>query len=419
VCNAAPHQRREVVRVAGADLPASAGDIGQLLRDGSVVMMVDAPALGAATLVGRAPEMPVVVTTHEAGEIVLDNGVLRCVLDANGLLTSIVDLRYGREALASGSPANLFQLHPDHPNQWDAWDIDAHYRRVGVDLADADSVTVVESGPLYAGVRIERSFGTSTITQVVSLSAGSARVDFDNDIEWHESEKVLKVAFPLSVHAAQSSSEIQFGHLHRPISTNTSWDAARFEIWAHRWLHVGESDYGFALVNDSTYGHDVTRTTRDVGGTTTNVRLTLLRAPRFPDPVADQGRHRLRFGLVVGASVADAVEHGYAINLPLRVVPGSRAEALVTIENPAVVVEALKLADDRSGDVIVRLYESRGGRAHTRVRANFAVRGYTVVDLLEDELRDQALAPVSTEIDDGLFLQLRPFQIVTVRIARG
>jgi alpha-mannosidase len=63
------------------------------------------------------------------------------------------------------------------------------------------------------------------------------------------------------------------------------------------------------VVNDSTYGHDVTRTTRATGGTTTTVRLTLLRAPRFPDPIADQGRHRSRFGIVVGATIGDAVAH--------------------------------------------------------------------------------------------------------------
>ncbi|MEP7053702.1 MAG: glycoside hydrolase family 38 C-terminal domain-containing protein [Actinomycetota bacterium] len=418
VMNSAPHRRREVLLVSSENSPKVAGKYAQILSDGRTALLVDVPALGTAAVTGPEPAMPVVVTVSE-DTIALDNGLIRCTLDANGLMTSVYDVRCGREALPRGAMANLLQLHPDHPNQWDAWDIDAHYRRVRVDLVTATSVEVVERGPLFASVRIERSFGTSTITQIVSLTAGSARLDVDNDIDWHETEKVLKVAFPLDIHAERSSAEIQFGHVQRPTHSNTSWDAARFEIWAHRWLHVADSDYGFAVVNDSTYGHDVARSASEGGGTTTTVRLTLLRAAQFPDPTADQGRHHLRFGLVVGASIGDAVEHGYAVNLPLRVVPGPPAMPLLTVDNAAVAVESLKLAEDRSGDVVVRLYESRGGRALTRVRPNFAVRGVTVVDLLEDELRESDLAPISRVEGSDVLLELRPFQVVTLRFGVG
>ena len=142
-------------------------------------------------------------------------------------------------------------------------------------------------------------------------------------IDWHEREKLLKAAFPLDVRAAHSTAEIPFGHVERPTHTNTSWDAAKFEFCAHRFLHVGERGWGAALINDSTYGHDVTRDVRPDGGTTTTVRLSLLRAPRFPDPDSDQGSHRLRYALLVGADVPDAVREGYRLNLPERTVPGS------------------------------------------------------------------------------------------------
>jgi alpha-mannosidase len=79
----------------------------------------------------------------------------------------------------------------------------------------------------------------------------------------------------------------------------------------------------------------------------------------------------------------------------------------VAVDNPAVVVEAVKLADDRSGDVIVRLYESLGGRAKATILAGFPVTRVTVVDLLEREL-----AEGSTQVS------LRPFQVLTVRLAR-
>jgi alpha-mannosidase len=236
------------------------------------------------------------------------------------------------------------------------------------------------------------------------------------DIDWREREKLLKVGFDLDVTADRSAAETQFGHVYRPAHTNTSWDAAKFEICAHRWIHVGEPGYGVAVVNDSIYGHDVTRRQREGGGATTCVRLSLLRAPRFPDPDADQGRHLLRYALVPGASIADAVREGYRINLPQRVVRGAAPVApLVRVDDEGVIVESIKLADDRSGDVVVRLYEALGRRVSARVSAGFPIVGAHAVDLLERPLAG-ATAPVD---GDAVELTLRPFQIATLRFARA
>src|SRR5690606_10914491 len=112
------------------------------------------------------------------------------------------------------------------------------------------------------------------------------------------------------------------------------------------------------------YGHDITRAPRAGGGTTTNVRLSLLRAPLYPDPEADQGEHTFRVSIRPDAAIADAVREGYRLNLPARNIMGAEPVApVVTVSSAAVVVEAVKLAEDRSGDVIVRLYEAHGGRA--------------------------------------------------------
>jgi alpha-mannosidase len=132
--------------------------------------------------------------------------------------------------------------------------------------------------------------------------------------------------------------------------------------------------------------------------------------------VADQGRHRLRYSLVPDADIADAVREGYALNLPVREVSGSvdRVEALVTVDDEGVVVESVKLADDQSGDVVVRLYEARGGRTRARVAASFDHGGVRAVDLLERP-RDEAGVSAA---DEAVTLDLRPFQIVTLRYAR-
>jgi alpha-mannosidase len=341
--------------------------------------------------------------------------VLRVRIDAQGLVRSAYDLRAGREAIAPGAAGNLLQLHPDDPNLWSAWNIDGYYRDTVTDLTDAVSVELAESGPLLASVRVERAFGGSRLVQHLELAAGSDRLAVWTDIDWQERDTLLKAAWPIDVHAETEAAEIQFGHVRRPTHENTSWDAARFELWAHRWVHLGEHGWGAAVVNDSTYGHDVSRHTREDGGTTTTLRLSLLRSPHSPDPQADRGRHSFGYALVVGAGVADAIAAGYAFNLPLRLAGAAPAGGppLLAVDNPDIVVEAVKLADDRSGDVVVRLYESRGGAARGTLRPDFAVSAADVTDLLENPLRRLDPSP-----DGSLPLRLRPFQILTLRLRR-
>ncbi|GAB1332593.1 alpha-mannosidase [Streptomyces sennicomposti] len=381
--NAAPHTRAGVP-AGGASTPAAAG--GTRLTPG------------------------------EDGGHVLDNGLLRITVDARGLVVSAYDLEADRETIAPGRAANLLQLHPDFPNMWDAWDVDEFYRNTVTDLTDADSVTPGEDG---ASVRIVRSFGASRVTQVLSLAAGERRLVLDTEVDWHETEKFLKLAFPLDVHAERYASETQFGHFHRPTHTNTSWEAAKFEACNHRFVHVAEPGWGVAIVNDSTYGHDVTRTVRAGGdrGTTTTVRVSLLRAPRFPDPETDQGVHRFRHALVPGADIADAVREGWRINVPERRLTGSGEVApLVTVDDPAVVVTAVKLADDGSGDVVVRFHEAHGGRARATLTAGFAFTGVTATDLLERPLAEAAAPERDGE---RIAVRLRPFELVTLRFRRA
>ncbi|HSS36685.1 MAG TPA: glycosyl hydrolase-related protein, partial [Patescibacteria group bacterium] len=159
------------------------------------------------------------------------------------------------------------------------------------------------------------------------------------------------------------------------------------------------------------------RTTRSDGGTTTTVRLSLLRAPRFPDPLTDQGVHRFRCAVVVGTDIAGAIREGYRINLPERQVQGERAVAPhVSVTDPAAIVEAVKLADDRSGDVIVRLYEAHGGQVRTALTASFPLSGVEPNDLLERPMPDAESFVLDGQTID---LRLRPFEIVTLRLRRA
>ncbi|MFI9759242.1 alpha-mannosidase [Streptomyces sp. NPDC051963] len=401
--NAGPFARREVVVV-----PGFTG--GQRLSDGRTAVLAEVAPLASGGTVD-APAATVTATAQDGG-FVLGNGVLTVVVDRRGLLTSVYDHTAGREAIAPGAVGNLLQLHPDDPNLWSAWNLDSYYRDTVRDLDEAESVTLVDEGPLLASVRVERAHGSSRFVQHVELAAESRRVTVRNDIDWQERDTVLKAAWPLDVHAERESAEIQFGHVQRPTHENTSWDAARFELWAHRWVHVGERHWGAALLTDSTYGHDVRRDTREEdGGTTTTLRLSLLRAPHSPDPQADRGRHTFSYALLAGAGIEEAVAGGYALNLPLRPAP-AQARPLVALDNSDVVVESVKLADDRSGDVVVRLYEACGGATSARLSAGFALAAVSDCDLLEQPEREPAGVSDEAAVD----LRLRPFQIRTLRL---
>ncbi|HUZ62212.1 MAG TPA: glycoside hydrolase family 38 C-terminal domain-containing protein, partial [Acetobacteraceae bacterium] len=319
-----------------------------------------------------------------------------------------------RELIPPGAVGNLLQLHPDFPADWDAWDIDAFYRNTREDLVAAERIVLEHAGPDETALRIERSFGRSRAVQTIRLARGERRVEFSVEIDWQEQERLLKLAFPFDLAAPCETGEIQFGHVSRPTHQNTSWDAARFELCAHRFIHLAEAGYGVAVANDASYGHDVTRQPRPGGGVSTVLRHSLLRGPRFPDPGADRGVHRFGFALAPGATLADAVAEGCRLNLPLRRVRGAHPAApLVCFDHPAVIVEAVKLAEDRSGDLIVRCYESLGGRVRARCTAAFPLLEASRADLLE---RDLGPIDLATEAGDCFDLPLRPFEIATLRL---
>lgn len=390
-----------------------------LVGEGDRVLVLNAaphphhevPALGASTPCPSAAA-PVEVTTQESGTIVLDNGLIRVTVTPQGTVSSLVDLGAPREVIPVGSQANLLQLHLDTPRAWDAWDVDVEYRRFVTNLVDVDSLEVSEHDG-EATVTVSRSFGSSTVTQSLTVVPGSAAITVVADVDWHEKQKLLKLSFPVVLLTDRSAAETQFGHVYRPTHANTSWDANKFEICAHRWVHVDEAGYGVAVANDATYGHDITRVVPSDGRPHTDIRLSLLKSALFPDPRADEGRHQFTAVLHPGATIADAVRDGYQLNLGRREIVGANDIApIVAVDAPGVVIESVKLAEDRSGDVVVRLYESRGGRGDGSLVPGFTASSITQVDLLEREIPADGVSVVG----DIATVALRPFQIVTVRI---
>ena len=361
-----------------------------------------------------------VEVTRAGGDLVLDNGVVRVTLSAEGLVTSAVDLGSGRDAIAPGGAAGLLQLHPDLPNKWDAWDVDRFDRNRVRDLRAAESLDLSVDERGVARVTVDRAISAdSTVRQVFSLAPGSRTLHVEQVTNWHEVEAFLKVAFPLDVRADHTSAETQFGHQRRATHVNTSWEVARFETSMHRFVHVEEPGFGVALVNDSTYGYDVMRNWVGDGTVTTTLRLSLLRAPRFPDPDTDHGVHTHRYGLVIGTGLEGAAREGVWLNTPAREVEGARGfEPLVRVEGAGVALSSVKLAADRTGDLVVRVHEVLGGRASGTVGVDADVASVAEVTLLEEVLDQPApeLAggdgPAVVEVDLG------PFEVRTLRFSR-
>ena len=381
VANAATHDRREVVVVDG------------------VPSMAEVPGSGLGTFAAARPDDRVVVTEHS-----MKNGLLAVNWNLDGEITSIIDVVHGRQVLPAGRRVTL-EIAPDHPVEYDAWDLESWTRFLGSPITSATSIEFEMSHPLMAQLVVRRKFGESELTQQYTMRAGSARLDITFDIDWHENEKLLSLMVPLDVHAHDAICDVQFGHVRRPTHASNSWDAAKFEVCAHRYVDFSEPSFGVAVLNNGRYGHGV----QDGG-----VRVSLLRAPKYPDPDADHGRHTVTISVLPhGAGLYEVVHGAEALNMPLRVVSGDATTApqpVVSIDHRGVQISSIKQADDGSDDLIVRLYEACGDRTTLTVRTPRPIGAAFRCNLLEEPLE-------GIECSDGIVaLVMRPFELATLRL---
>jgi alpha-mannosidase len=403
--NTTGFERREVV-----ELPEGmSGE--QLSADGKALGVVDAPACGYDVReIDGEPAGQVTVDRNIPGRIILENEYVRVELGEDGRLYSLFDKRAVRDSIAAGEAGNQFVLFDDNPNRWDAWDVDVFHLEKRTVVPPAVNCRVIESGPLRASVSFEYHITpSSSIHQTVSLTAVSPRLDFDTTVDWHEQHKFLKVEFPVNVRAQNATYEIQFGHLERPTHFNTTWDLARFEVVGHKWADLSDSIFGVALLNDSKYGYAAHGNV---------LRLSLLRATVNPDPTADQGRHTFRYALLPhqgSVEQAGVVAEGYSFNVPLLLAPTSamvERTSYFQVSHPSLVIDTLKKAED-SDALILRMYESSGAQRTVSVSTSLPVRSAARCNLLEEE--DQ---PIEWT-DAGAVLNLRPFEIVTLKLEVG
>ena len=337
----------------------------------------------------------------------LENAFVRVELNPAGDVSRIYDKVAQREVLAPGAVANQLQAFEDRPLNWDAWDIDIFYDDKQFLAEPADSIRVVERGPLRATLEIRRRILHSSYVQRLSLAHNSPRLDCETVIDWRERHVLLKVAFPVEILAPTARYEIQWGHVERPTHRNTSWDWARFESVAQKWVDLREGGYGVALLNDCKYGHDI----RD-----NVIRISLLRSPTEPDPEADQGEHRFTYSLYPHACVPPyaIAQQAYALNDPvLAHTAGATTEGVslspLVAASPGTIVETVKGAEDGRG-MLIRAYECNRQRGPITLDLGFPVEVAYLTNLLEE---DQRALDVEGQT---VHLKVRPFQILNVRV---
>lgn len=386
VVNAAGVARDEVIEIDGAPC------------------RVRVPAHGIAPA-GDVPADDRVVVSDWA----MSNGRLAVRWDQSGALTSIIDLAHAREVVPAGSHAAVLELAPDRPVRYDAWDLESWTPGLGEALVEPESMEILSADPLLGAVRVVHRFGPSEATITYRLRAGSPRLDIEIGLDWHHDEHLLSMAFPLDVRADTAACDIQFGHVHRPTHPSSSWDAAKFEVCAHRFVDISEPSFGVAVLNDGRSGH---------GLFDGRVRVSLARAARYPDPTADRGRHAVRLGLMPhGGGLAEVVAEAERFVVPLRVVRGGAAGAppspVVELIGRGVEIDAVKPADDDPRDLIVRFHEAVGDRSAVTVRCDRRIVAASRCNLMEDP------GP-GLEVGDGIAaLTVRPFEIVTLRVTRA
>jgi alpha-mannosidase len=372
----------------------------------------DVPSLGYEVLHVVPGKKPFVSDLKVTGTT-LENAALRVVVDPQtGCITTLYDKKAGFEALAKDACGNELEAFKDTPKDYDAWNIDpGTLDQPPMRITEADSVQVMEHGPMRASIRVSRHWQNSKFVQDIVLDAGSDQVVVMNDIDWHETHVLLKAAFALSATSPFATYEIPYGTIQRATTRNNSWEKAQFEVGAQRWADLGNAQHGFSLINESKFGYD---------GVGNLLRLTLLRSPVWPDPNADRGQHHFSYALYPHAGdwkQAMTVRHGFNFNYHLKAMQveahtGSlpAEHSFVSITPEDVVLTAMKKAED-SHALIFHFYEWAGKGGSVSLRVPPGATGAVETNLLEKP--EGAALPVQ---GDHLTVHFRPYEIVAVRV---
>ncbi|WP_375422772.1 alpha-mannosidase [uncultured Friedmanniella sp.] len=331
---------------------------------GAVVFRADVPALGYR-LYRLVPALPVVpVPAWSAGppepltvtETVLENSLVTVAVDPEtGWISSYRDRRSGVDLVAGTDPATHTQICADATDTWGHRVVS--YAWPGEPMA-LRRVVVREAGPLRGRVRIERTWGSSTLVEELLLEHDSQVLRVEVTLDWHEPGHLLKLRFPTALTGPRATFEIPFGHLERPV------DGA--EQPAQSWVDltgvVDGRPVGLSVVAVGKHGWDVSPGDGPAPGP--SIGMTAVRSPVYawhdPQPLADdgcyryqdQGEQRFRYELVPHAGDWRSAD-------PTRraAVLGGGVRAMVESSHPGPLPPLHSFADDGGGAVMVTAFK--------------------------------------------------------------
>lgn len=369
------------------------------------------PAMGAVTIlpcgetVERSVEYDAFVCRDGDG-FLMENREVRIRFAPNAEIVSFVRKENDREFVKT--PMNHFRLFKDVPRKFDAWDIDSNYSQQEIAGAFDVHMEIIRAGGARAVLRAEGKIGNSTFSQEITLISEESRLEFATQVDWHELHRLLKVSFPTVIHGEMGINEMQFGYVERPMQRSRAYDKDRFEVCNHRYSAVCDGGNGFAVLNDCKYGISM-----EDGA----LELTLLRAGACPDMGADNRLHRFTYAVTAWEGSfheSTVVDQAYELNeAPIIIAGNTRQRSLAATDSGHVLVEAVKLAEDGSGDMILRIYECKKIMDTIKLRINVPVKEAWICDMLENKTEKLDLTGGTVNLD------FRAFEIKTVRVVKA
>ena len=375
----------------------------QHTADGAIAYVRNLPAKGYETL--EPVDAGEAACPFRLNGSVLETPFYAVRLNEDGTFASVLDKESGREVLKEGQCGNLLRMYEDKPIYYDNWDIDEFYTEKFWDVTDVQSMQWTEMGPVRATLEIERRESLSTIRQKIHFYADTRRIDFDTWVDWKEHQHLLKVLFPVDVHSDEATFDIQFGNTKRKVHRNTSWEQARFESCAQKWMDFSEGHYGVSLLNDCKYGHSVENGV---------LGLTLIKSGIEPNPVADQEEHVFTYALyphAEGWQQAKTVCEAQTLNQPALCMAGGESGvrfSLLSVTAPNVMVETVKQAEDGDG-WIVRMYETENARTPCTLTWNLPCESIEECNCIE-ESKGGMLS------ENSVSFIMKPYEIKTFRV---
>lgn len=367
-------------------------------------VLVDVKPFAAVEIVFVPQKVEKQSTSFTVEENRLETSFYQIRWSETGQLTQIFDKEANRNILKEGQEGNVLELYEDKPFENDAWDIELYHFEKMQKLNVKDKPKLIENGSLKAVVRFCYEYHKSVFIQDMIVYKDSKRIDFKTYADWHEKNKLLKVAFYTDIRTTKASYDIQFGHVERPTHWNNSWDWAKFEVCGHKWGDISETGYGVSLMNNCKYGYGIKDGV---------MRLSLLRSPKHPDTHADMGEHEFTYSLyphVGTVTEGGTIEEANRLNLPAQIIDGTFRDSrrIVSVDSDNVLIDAVKKAEDEPC-LIVRLHECRGGRQEVTLTSDYLVQSIVPCNLLEHTCGEEIEGACARFI-------MRPFEIKTFKL---